>query len=77
MIAASRSLTTSTIEGHVAELYKEGRCPEAPQLMGLTPAIRTEIRAINAGLRGDDVGKLKPVKERCTHSYAIIKLALA
>ena len=51
-------------------------CDDAPNLLGLTPAIRAEIRAINASLTGEDVGKLKPIKERCVHGYGLIRLAL-
>ena len=75
-IAAARSLQASTIEGHIADLYQDGLCDDAPNLLGLTPAIRAEIRAINASLNGEDVGKLKPIKERCVHGYGLIRLAL-
>ena len=75
-IAAARSLQASTIEGHIADLYQDGLCDDAPNLLGLTPAIRAEIRAINASLTGEDVGKLKPIKERCVHGYGLIRLAL-
>lgn len=75
-IAAARSLQASTIEGHIADLYTDGLCDDAPNLLGLTPAIRAEIRAINASLTGEDVGKLKPIKERCVHGYGLIRLAL-
>ena len=75
-IAAARSLQASTIEGHIADLYQGGLCDDAPNLLGLTPAIRAEIRAINASLTGEDVGKLKPIKERCVHGYGLIRLAL-
>ena len=75
-VAAARSLQASTIETHVADLYKDGLCDEALLLMGLTPAIRAEIRAINANLTGEDVGKLKPIKERCVHGYGLVRLAL-
>ena len=76
-IAAARSLTVGTIETHVTDGYKEGVCPEAPHLVGLTTAIRDEVCAINASLTGEDVGKLRPIRDRCGHSYALIKLALA
>jgi hypothetical protein len=72
-IAAARSLT---IEQHLVDTYQEGLCPEAPQLLGLTPSIRNEIRSINANLVGEDVGRLRPIKDRCAHSYVLIKLAL-
>ena len=75
-IAAARSLTASTIESHVAELYKTGEFPEAPKLLGLTSAIRDEIRGINSRLPLQDAGKLKPIKDRCAYSYGVIKLAL-
>jgi hypothetical protein len=75
-IAAARSLTISTIEQHLVDTYQEGLCPEAPQLLGLTPSIRNEIRSINANLVGEDVGRLRPIKDRCAHSYVLIKLAL-
>ena len=75
-IATARSLQASTIETHIADLYKDGLCDEAPLLVGLTPDIRAEIRAINASLTGEDVGKLKPIKERCVHGYGLIRLAL-
>ena len=75
-IAAARSLQASMIEGHLADLYQDGLCDDVPNLLGLTPAIRAEIRAINASLTGEDVGKLKPIKERCVHGYGLIRLAL-
>ena len=56
---------------------KDGLCDEAPLLIGLTPAIRAEIRAINANLAGEDAGKLKPIKERCVHGYGAIGHTLA
>ena len=76
-IAAARSLQTGTIEGHVVDLYQQGLYPNAPQLLGATPAALAEIRSINARLTGDDIGKLKPIKDRCSHGYGLIKLALA
>lgn len=75
-IAEARSLTATTIEKHLIDLYTQGLCPEAPQRLGLTPAIRDEIRSINASLMGEDFGKLKPIKERCNHDYGLIRLAL-
>jgi len=76
-IASARSLQVSTIESHLVDLYQEGSFPEAPQIFGATPEIIAKIKAINAGLTGPDVGKLRPIKDRCEHSYAVIKLALA
>ena len=76
-IASARGLQASTIEGHLTDLHGQGLCPEATQLFGMTPAIRSEIRAIDASLNGADVGKLRPIKDRCVHSYALIKMALA
>ena len=44
-IARARSLASSTIEDHLVDLYHHGQYPDAPQLFGLTDAIRTEIMA--------------------------------
>lgn len=76
-IAAERSLQTGTIEDHLADLYKSGDFPEALTVLGLTDAVRAEIRGINSRLAPDEAGQLKPIKDRCAHSYAVIKLALA
>ena len=76
-VASARSLTPGTIQNHIVDLYKDGCFPEAPQLLDVTPGIVAEIRAINASLTGDDLGKLRPIKDRCAHSYTVIKLALA
>ena len=75
-IAEVRSLGHSTILNHLVDAHQAGDFPEAPQLLGLTAAVRDEIRAIDAKLTGDDAGKLKPIKERCEHDYPMIRLAL-
>ncbi|USN58233.1 MAG: helix-turn-helix domain-containing protein [Candidatus Peribacteria bacterium] len=76
-------MTNQTIEGHVVELYTQGRLGLADMLKLVRFSHLNEVKRVIQDTFGGDIEKLKPIKEQLEFeekkdvSYFEIKVAIA